>query len=363
MELRYSGIDGLANSMVLSPGMNLQKPSYNGSGLQTITIHQKLFRDLSKPPLLTNTKQNLRGHRCQRPQFFMIEEPIPSDQEDEPTPVEELQNLETFPEISLQAITGAMRPQTFYVTRVIKNWDVTVLIDGGSTHNFIDQALVKRLGLPMDGTSKLPIMMANGDCIECSGSCLGLTLIIQNCPVHSDFYVLPVVAIQVVLGVQWLGTLGPIETNYRKLTMKIKMKGIPCQYQGLRRAPISALEKEFPPCRSHDHAIPLLPNQNPAYYLGHIINHEGVSVDPAKIQAVLEWPTPSTQKQFRGFLGLAGSYKKFISSFGGIAAPLTKLLSKSDFQWLPKAKATFNCLNNPTSSTTARFLTTVCGGE
>ena len=41
-------------------------------------------------------------------------------------------------------------------------------------------------------------------------------------------------------------------------------------------------------------------------YLGHVISEQGVSVDLAKIQAVIEWPTPTTAKRVRGFLGLIG---------------------------------------------------------
>ena len=66
-------------------------------------------------------------------------------------------------------------------------------------------------------------------------------------------------------------------------------------------------------------------------YLGHIISEQGVSVDPAKIQAVIEWPTPTTAKWVSGFLSLAGYYKTFIRHFGSIAAPLTRLLSKDGF--------------------------------
>jgi hypothetical protein len=66
-------------------------------------------------------------------------------------------------------------------------------------------------------------------------------------------------------------------------------------------------------------------------YLGHQISEQGVSVDPIKIQAVLDWPRPTTVKGIRGFLGLAGYYRKFIRHFGSIAAPLTQLLAKYSF--------------------------------
>jgi hypothetical protein len=79
-------------------------------------------------------------------------------------------------------------------------------------------------------------------------------------------------------------------------------------------------------------------------YLGHQISAQGVSVDPKKIQAVLDWPKPTTVKGMRGFLGLAGYYRKFIRHFGGISAPLTQLLHKDSFHWTAAAEQAFKQL-------------------
>ncbi|XP_068663001.1 uncharacterized mitochondrial protein AtMg00860-like [Aristolochia californica] len=86
-------------------------------------------------------------------------------------------------------------------------------------------------------------------------------------------------------------------------------------------------------------------------YLGHIISHEGVTIDPEKIQAISEWPQPQSCSAVRGFLGLAGYYQKFIQSFDPLAPPLTNLLKKNSFQWNEEASTAFDALKNALAST------------
>ena len=84
--------------------------------------------------------------------------------------------------------------------------------------------------------------------------------------------------------------------------------------------------------------------------LGHIISEKGVSVDPAKIQAINDWPKPTTSKGVQGFLGLDGYYRKFIKGFGSIAAPLNRLLTKDGFTWSQEAADAFSQLKETLSS-------------
>ncbi|VFQ77800.1 unnamed protein product [Cuscuta campestris] len=79
-------------------------------------------------------------------------------------------------------------------------------------------------------------------------------------------------------------------------------------------------------------------------YLGHFITEGVLKPDPDKISAMVAWPTPSSVKQLRGFLGLTGYYRRFIAGYASIAAPLTDLLKKDSFVWTPSAEDSFTRL-------------------
>jgi len=89
---------------------------------------------------------------------------------------------------------------------------------------------------------------------------------------------------------------------------------------------------------------------NPIGYLGHIISDQGVAVDPEKIKAITFCPQPVTVKQLKGFLGLAGYYKKFIKNYGAIAKPLTDILKKDNFHRTELALTSFQQLKQVLST-------------
>ncbi|GKA35634.1 putative reverse transcriptase domain-containing protein [Tanacetum coccineum] len=64
-------------------------------------------------------------------------------------------------------------------------------------------------------------------------------------------------------------------------------------------------------------------------FLGHVIDSEGVHVDPAKIESIKDWASPKTPTEIRQFLGIAGYYRRFIEGFSKIARPMTKLTQNS----------------------------------
>lgn len=77
-------------------------------------------------------------------------------------------------------------------------------------------------------------------------------------------------------------------------------------------------------------------------YLGFVIGHGGIKTDPEKVEAILKWPTPKNIKQVRGFLGIAGWYRRFIDNFSTEVFPITEVLStKRKFNWTQEAQQSF----------------------
>lgn len=79
-------------------------------------------------------------------------------------------------------------------------------------------------------------------------------------------------------------------------------------------------------------------------YLGHVISAAGVAADLAKVETILSWPTPRNVRGVRGFLGLAGYYRRFVRNFSHVARPMTDLLKRGEFTWNEEVDAAFQAL-------------------
>jgi hypothetical protein len=93
---------------------------------------------------------------------------------------------------------------------------------------------------------------------------------------------------------------------------------------------------------------------------------KGVSTDPAKVDQVVNWPTPTNKRQLQQFFGLAGYYRRFVKDFAALGRPLHRLLEKSSgFKWTEECQQAFELTQETHISTNPHFsrpLSDVCIG-
>nr|GFC94218.1 putative reverse transcriptase domain-containing protein [Tanacetum cinerariifolium] len=92
-------------------------------------------------------------------------------------------------------------------------------------------------------------------------------------------------------------------------------------------------------------------------FLGHIVSAKGITMDPAKVEAITKWPRPTSVTEVRSFLGLAGYYRRFVEGFSRLALPLTKLMHKGEkFVWNEEREKSFEELKQRLVSAPRRWL-------
>ena len=86
-------------------------------------------------------------------------------------------------------------------------------------------------------------------------------------------------------------------------------------------------------------------------FVGYMVSKAGIGMDPAKVSAILDWPTPKTVKEVQSFLGFANFYRKFILHYSSLTTPLTSLTRKGvKFTWSSKADEAFRALQQAFTS-------------
>jgi hypothetical protein len=98
-------------------------------------------------------------------------------------------------------------------------------------------------------------------------------------------------------------------------------------------------------------------------FLGHVISKEGITVDPKKIEAVVDWERPTNVHEIRSFLGLAGYYRRFVEGFSKLFGPLTALTKKNArYEWTDECECSFQELKQRLVTTPILTLPSGSGG-
>lgn len=128
-------------------------------------------------------------------------------------------------ELSLNSIAGISSPHTIKLMGKIEGEPVVVLIDSGASHNFLSDVMIKKLGLTLEQTGGYRVLTGTCITVKGRGLCWNVRLEMHGCRVVSSFLPLSLGTADVILGCQWLETLGDTQCNWKLQVLKFKVKG------------------------------------------------------------------------------------------------------------------------------------------
>ncbi|KAJ1407426.1 Retrotransposon gag domain [Sesbania bispinosa] len=147
-------------------------------------------------------------------------------------------------QISVHALSGVANFKTMRVTGHYQKHPVHILIDSGSTHNFLDIGFAKRYGCRIEDLDPINVVVADGYKLPISSIVRNFTWRLQNTIFTSDIMLIPLGGYDLVLGIEWLVTLGDIVWNFEKLQMEFKINGKRHVLRGSAQGGIKTIRKQ-----------------------------------------------------------------------------------------------------------------------
>ncbi|XP_013614992.1 PREDICTED: uncharacterized protein LOC106321225 [Brassica oleracea var. oleracea] len=177
------------------------------------------------------------NHHCPKPELMVImvmEDGTEIDVPDCSVEVEEALAAEEVEvaEISISSMMGISSSRTIKLMGTIRGAEVVVLIDSGATHNFVSTEFVRKMELETDDMKGYSVLTAGGVTIRGTGRCKPLELTLQGCKITSTFLPLELGSVDVILGIQWLETLGNMKVNWKWQILRFKVEGKKYLLQG-----------------------------------------------------------------------------------------------------------------------------------
>ena len=237
---------------------NFTSPSSNSrpnNPIQSSSLPSSSSQQRTKPPFIQRTPEEMAfrrerglcyncddkwnpGHRCKGGILLLIADnpvteedtrevsldSITTNEEDLPDQSQPTSD-DTHPHISLHALSGLPSSETFRLSSIIKHARITILIDSGSTHNFLQPRIAQFLHLPTQKTTPFQVLVGNGSVLDCNQICPNTQLSIQGNSFDVTFHLLPISGADAVLGIAWLKQFGPIITDYTSFIMRFNHLG------------------------------------------------------------------------------------------------------------------------------------------
>ncbi|XP_076928786.1 uncharacterized protein LOC143592869 [Bidens hawaiensis] len=198
------------------------------------------------------TEKYSATHQCKNKQLFSIEVWEVEEESGEPVLQEFLD-----PQISLNAIMGVSLYSTMKVTGSTCTKPLHILIDSGSTHNFLDEKIAYKMRCPTKEMPSMKITIADGNVMSCTKVCENVQWMMQGKWFKTNVLLIPLTNYDMVLGIQWLQSLDDITWNFKDLTMKFKGKSDVSQINTLleKYDQVFALPTSLTPKKSCDYQI------------------------------------------------------------------------------------------------------------
>ncbi|KAK8947051.1 hypothetical protein KSP39_PZI006620 [Platanthera zijinensis] len=132
-------------------------------------------------------------------------------------------------------------PLTMRLVGRVRRERVTILVDSGSTHNFIHPDVARKVGQQIDTGAAFQVMVADGSKLQCQGMLKAVELRMQEYVGCTDVYLLPIRGSDMVLGVQWLQQLRRVTFDWDQMTMEFMQGGRQFCLTGLRSSPVKEI--------------------------------------------------------------------------------------------------------------------------
>jgi len=124
---------------------------------------------------------------------------------------------------------------------------IHILIDSGSTHNFLDDKLARKLGCKLEHVPAQSVTIAGGNKLQCHYICKDFKWWLHGTEFRSEVYLLPLGSCDLVLGIQWLSTLGTIKWDFKHLKMEFKQGNRNFILRGMKEGTVHFTSQESLP--------------------------------------------------------------------------------------------------------------------
>ncbi|GJS47417.1 putative reverse transcriptase domain-containing protein [Tanacetum coccineum] len=254
-----------------------------------------------------------------------------------------------------------------------------ILFDSGAEKSFVSSAFTHFINItPTTLNTSYEVELADGKVVSTNTILRSCTLVLLNHAFKIDLLPTRLGSFDVIIGMDWLAYHRALIDCYEKIVripfrmatfLKFKARGgkdlrFTCSIKLMRkRLDDIRVVRDFPESEEEHEAhlkmiLDLLKKEKlyakfskcefwlqEVQFLGHVVNRDGIHVDPSKVESVKNWKTPESSTEILSFLGLAGYYRRFIGNFSKIAKPLTLLTQKNKtYVWGDKQDEAFQIL-------------------